>query len=51
VETEGTARIDQQNVPFLTIQDFDTTGISAGKYLLGLKRGQLDWVQFSVKVK
>ena len=51
VEAEGMAQIDEQNSTFLRIQDFDTSGISPGKYLLGLKRGQLDWVEFSVKVK
>jgi hypothetical protein len=51
IEGEGTTRIDHENVPTLTINDFDTSRLPPGKYHLGIKRGLSEWTEFFVQVK
>ena len=51
IEGEGTARVDQENVPTLTIDEFDTSKLPPGRYHLGIKRERSEWAKFFVQVK
>jgi len=51
VQAKGDAITDHSDLTRLELPNFDTSGIPAGKYQLGLKRDQSDWVEFEVTVK
>lgn len=51
IQAEGDAITDQSNISRLELPNFDTSGVPAGKYQLGFRKGRLDWAEFEVTVR